>query len=202
MARLTAQDKKLLTSAAGWLGHFGGLFVEGLIERGVPHERIHALVTEDGREDLDRVLEAALHALAPKGFITVDVTVEDLDHQLREWATKEPEWREVEGPGRYTFFVGEFLKKGEDNIVGEEMLQRAVGITATYAMLWSLKRNWQQIPEELRGKVYFVAPQAVVRHSFGRRLVAYLGTDGDVRWNWLDNDFDSRGRLLGSRKVS
>jgi hypothetical protein len=203
MARLNTQDKRLLTSAAGWLGHFGGLIAEGLVERGWPVERVHGLVTEQGREDREQLINAVLDALAPKGFLTVDVTAEDLAYELPGW-TREPEWREVDGPGRYMLGAEGFLCEGEEHVVGEEMIRRgkAVGISCTYGQLRALQRNWELIPEELRGKVYFIAVDAIVRHSGGYRHVAYLHTDGNLYWYWLAFCFGRHVRLVRARKVS
>ena len=149
MSRLSVQDKRLLTSAAAFVGQIGELFVQGLFEAGVPAEEVHLLVTDQRRRfDRERMIAAAVHALVPKGFITLEVTAEDLDYTLPEGLAHSSLWREVEGPGRYTFYAKEFLREGEDTLAGEEMIRRAAGITGTYAQLRALARNFQEIPDD------------------------------------------------------
>ncbi len=54
----------VLISAAGWLMQFVSLLIKGLLARGWDSERIHALATDKGAADMERLVEAVLNAFA------------------------------------------------------------------------------------------------------------------------------------------
>ena len=53
-----------IMSGAGWLMQFGSGVSNGLLARGYDNDRIHALVTDGGRVDLERGIEAFVTAVA------------------------------------------------------------------------------------------------------------------------------------------
>ena len=66
----------LIVSAAGWLMQFATLLIKGLMARGWDNDRIHALVTDHGVGEMNRIIEAMLEALAPRGTFP-QMTLED-----------------------------------------------------------------------------------------------------------------------------
>lgn len=54
----------VIISAAGWIMQFATLLIKGLLARGWDNERVHALVTDKGKADMERVIDALVNALA------------------------------------------------------------------------------------------------------------------------------------------
>lgn len=52
-----------IISGAGWLMQLALGLVKGLLSRGWDNERIHALVTDKGKTDMERVIDALVNAL-------------------------------------------------------------------------------------------------------------------------------------------
>lgn len=61
-----------IMSGAGWLMQFGSGVSNGLLARGYDNDRIHALVTDGGKADLERGIDAFVTALAGSPVPTFD----------------------------------------------------------------------------------------------------------------------------------
>jgi len=128
--------------------------------------------------------------------------VAKIDRDMTGWTCLEPVGAEE---GEFEPTLCEFLREGENSINGEEMIRRAkeqgvlTGLRHAEAML----RNQERIPVEWR-KHYLVFPE-VWQGPGGGRNVFYLYWGGR-RWylvcGWLGDDFYSRSRLVGSRKLT
>ena len=128
--------------------------------------------------------------------------VSKIDRDMTGWTCLEPVGAEE---GEFEPTLCEFLREGENSINGEEMIRRAkeqgvlTGLRHAEAML----RNQERIPVEWR-KHYLVFPE-VWQGPGGGRNVFYLYWGGR-RWylvcGWLGDDFYSRSRLVGSRKLT
>ncbi len=63
-----------IISGAGWLMQLALGLVKGLLSRGWDNERIHALVTDKGKTDMERVIDALVNALAESVAPALDFT--------------------------------------------------------------------------------------------------------------------------------
>ncbi len=98
----------------------------------------------------------------------------------------------------------EFLEPGETSVRGKIMAERAVKLGANLGQKHAetLLKNQHLIPKEWR-RFYLIFPGTVWQDSNGNRHVPYLNWSGK-RWHlnfyWLEDDWNSRDRLLSPRK--
>ena len=62
-----------IVSGAGWIMSFTTGVSNGLLARGMTHEQIHALVTDEGKERLERGIDGFVNALAGPAVPTFDL---------------------------------------------------------------------------------------------------------------------------------
>ena len=105
--------------------------------------------------------------------------------------------------GGVTFDLLSFMEQGDgDSINGNIMRERGVKLKANMSEEDGkfIYEHRDEIPVELRGKVYFVFPDW--RYPYG--YATYLPWSGDQwvqRWGWLDDDYwNANDRLV--RRVS
>ena len=151
--------------------------------------------------DLER-LKIGLQSLIEGRFL------EPIDTFLRDM--RKEGWTLLENSPRRPISVTDldlvpFLRNGESNIEGEEMLRRArTDLNANYGQEDAefLLEHQAEIPVEFR-KFYLVFPATVWRGSGGGRDVSYLYWDGG-RWfldfGWLGSVWRSGCRLVRPRK--
>ena len=95
-----------------------------------------------------------------------------------------------------------FLKKGEDCIMGEEFLIRAIEMSdcAGQRQAEAMLRNQKDIPKDCRKHILVVAGTVWQNPQDGSRYVAYLYWGADNEWHLgfclLKNDFRRNYRLI------
>ena len=147
-------------------------------------------------------LFARVVAFVVEALRVVFTLVAKIDRDMTGWTCVEPVNAEEE---EFKPTLHEFLREGEGSINGEEMIRRAKeqGVLTGLRHAEAILRNQEKIPVEWR-KHYLVFPE-VWQGPGGGRNVFYLYWGGR-RWylvcGWLGDDFYSRSRLVGSRKLT
>lgn len=101
--------------------------------------------------------------------------------------------------GGRTYEILGFLEGDENSVVGHKMVERAKEMSAHLGEDdgQHILEHQEDIPEALRGKVVFAFTDW--RRPDGSDCVADVGWDGGrwrQDWDWLDDAFDSRYRVL------
>lgn len=131
---------------------------------------------------------------------TVFRLVAKIERDMTNWTCVEPVQADE---GEFEPVLQEFLVGEEKYVLGEEMLKRAKekGVSTGLCHIEAMLRQQEKIPVEWR-KFVLVSTE-VWQGPNGNRSVWYLCWS-DGRWSlyyyWLSSSFDSRYRLLASRK--
>lgn len=169
-------------------------------------ERVEQMVGAGGdRATFNKIAEliVGVKEAVTNGFVlTIDPAKPIVYDKTKDGWTKvsDVEYR----PGEVELELCEFLKPGETSVNGEEMVRRAIKMSADYGQKHAeafLAKYERWAPPE--GIYYIAFPGTVWRGSSGGRSVPYLGWRGGrwclsfgwLRLGWLDDD-----RLLRARK--
>lgn len=180
-----------------WMGVSLSL-VQGLLKEvqklGGGDEDVRKLVTPEGETLLAKI--AQLIVDAGRRFSLAS----NIERDMTGWKCVEPAPAEE---GEFELVLQEFLCKGEISLGGEEMVKRGKeqGASTGLRHLEAILREQDKIPAELRQ--FCLVSTEVWLTPEGERSVFNLYWDGRywvLHCRWLEHDFDSRYRLVGSRK--
>lgn len=190
----TNPEVEAMVSGARFLSDFVAKFTDAVVKRGGKLADVHCLITKDGEEVFNKMVDVAISVSAP---------VFSRDMRERGWKPLEHTSRRITSVADLELVS--FLKPGEDRINGEEMVRRArheLNANLGQEDAEWLMEHQDQIPAEFRN-FYLTFPGTVWQDSDGDRCVPCLYWY-DGRWcldfYWLEVDWISSVRLLRSRK--
>ena len=204
-----------IISGAGWLMQLALGLVKGLLSRGWDNERIHALVTDKGKADMQRVIDALVNALAEPVAPVIDLAtgicrfVVDFGKSLEEMiAAGKYDWRNnditsarfpITGGGRVSVDAKlfHFNRTMTSDEVGRE-LDKAGYRSATIAELLAFGAAFPEVQRQ-----FPVIALGSVGSVFGFRLVPCLrrrGAERNLYLSWHDGAWDDVCRFLAVRK--
>lgn len=121
----------------------------------------------------------------------------------KDWSYIKSIERDTSPTEALTLKLATVLREKENPIGGTEYelrLKPKHGILLGFQHRQWLKEHQSEFPKlmALLGKIYIDFPGLVVVRARGSRVYPYLDDDGerwDGRWDWIDNGFDSFGRV-------
>lgn len=204
-----------IISGAGWLMQLALGLVKGLLSQGWDNERIHALVTDKGKTDMQRVIDALVNALAEPVAPVIDIAtgicrfVVDFGKSLEEmiaagrydWKNDDITAKRFPRSGSGTVTVDAKLFHFNHTMTSdavERELEAAGYRSATIAELLAFGAAFPEVQRQ-----FPVVALGSVTRVFGYRSVPYLSGRGAGRrlnLSWSGLDWDVVCRFLAVRK--